>query len=146
MRILSLDVSTKTGYALIDENGKIESSGVIRIKYKSRGEAIHLFYDEIRFLVDITNPSLIVIEKPFFRGSGSRLLTSFCGLIEMIAYRYNLIFKEVHNAEIKKFMTGKGHATKDMMINKIKELGYSPQDDNEADAISLALYSFKNLT
>lgn len=38
---------------------------------------------------------------------------------------------------IKKYATGKGNASKEMMIEGVKALGYDPVDDNEADAIAL---------
>lgn len=38
---------------------------------------------------------------------------------------------------IKKFWTGKGNASKEDMIAKAVQLGYSPADDNEADALAL---------
>lgn len=38
---------------------------------------------------------------------------------------------------IKKFITGKGNAGKDEVIEAIKALGHQPEDDNEADALAL---------
>lgn len=41
---------------------------------------------------------------------------------------------------IKKAVTGKGNASKQMVIDAMKELGYTPQDDNQADALALREY------
>jgi Holliday junction resolvasome RuvABC endonuclease subunit len=41
---------------------------------------------------------------------------------------------------IKKHITGKGNATKQEVIDAVQEMGYSPKDDNEADAIALLYY------
>lgn len=41
---------------------------------------------------------------------------------------------------IKTFATGKGNANKDAVIAAMRELGYKPVDDNEADAIALLLF------
>lgn len=38
---------------------------------------------------------------------------------------------------IKRHATGKGNASKDLMIGAMKALGHSPVDDNEADALAL---------
>ena len=38
---------------------------------------------------------------------------------------------------IKKFMTGNGSASKDMMMEAIRQKGHAPQDHNEADALAL---------
>jgi hypothetical protein len=40
---------------------------------------------------------------------------------------------------IKKFITGCGNASKQDVINAVQTRGYRPIDDNEADAIALAL-------
>jgi Holliday junction resolvasome RuvABC endonuclease subunit len=38
---------------------------------------------------------------------------------------------------IKRFITGKGNASKSEVIEAIHEKGFSPRDDNEADALAL---------
>jgi hypothetical protein len=45
---------------------------------------------------------------------------------------------------IKKFATGNGNASKQDVINAVQTRGYRPTDDNEADAIALALLA-KNI-
>ena len=42
---------------------------------------------------------------------------------------------------IKRFATGKGNADKAAMIAAIRARGFSPVDDNEADAIALLLWA-----
>ena len=41
--------------------------------------------------------------------------------------------------EIKKYITGHGRATKSDVVKAVSNLGFSPTDDNEADAISILL-------
>jgi len=41
---------------------------------------------------------------------------------------------------IKKYITGKGNANKQMVIDAVNARGYQINDDNEADAIALMLY------
>ena len=41
---------------------------------------------------------------------------------------------------IKKFATGKGNSNKEAMIQAAIEAGYSPEDDNAADAIHIMRY------
>lgn len=143
-RTLCLDISTKCGYAVINELGVVEDSGVITAKEKVRGQSINLFLQELNKVLEKHKPSEVVIEKPFFRGAGTRILFALTGVAELLAFRYNANFSEVHNTKIKKFMTSNARASKQEMIDKVVGLGYNPQDDNEADAISLALYS-KNI-
>ena len=42
---------------------------------------------------------------------------------------------------IKRFATGKGNANKAAMIEAIRQRGFSPEDDNEADALALLLWA-----
>jgi Holliday junction resolvasome RuvABC endonuclease subunit len=44
---------------------------------------------------------------------------------------------------IKKYATGKGNANKDAMIDAARSRGFSPADDNEADAIAILLWAIK---
>ena len=43
----------------------------------------------------------------------------------------------VARKEDKRFITGKGNASKDAVSSAIAELGHCPVDDNEADALAL---------
>jgi len=44
---------------------------------------------------------------------------------------------------IKKSATGKGNASKAMMIEAARKRGFFPKDDNEADAIAILLWALK---
>ena len=41
--------------------------------------------------------------------------------------------------EIKRFITGHGGASKDAVIAAVKQRGFDPGDDNEADALAILL-------
>ncbi|WP_341792116.1 hypothetical protein [Rickettsia endosymbiont of Gonocerus acuteangulatus] len=41
---------------------------------------------------------------------------------------------------IKKHITGKGNATKYAVLNAIKQKGFEPRDNNEADSLALLDY------
>ena len=42
---------------------------------------------------------------------------------------------------IKRHATGKGNAPKQAMIDAVRAKGFSPEDDNEADAIAILLWA-----
>jgi Holliday junction resolvasome RuvABC endonuclease subunit len=44
---------------------------------------------------------------------------------------------------IKKFLTGQGNAPKQAMIDAARSRGFSPVDDNEADAIAILLWAIE---
>lgn len=45
---------------------------------------------------------------------------------------------------IKRFITGKGNADKAAVIAAVREKGFAPADDNEADALAILLWSIEN--
>jgi Holliday junction resolvasome RuvABC endonuclease subunit len=145
MRIIALDIATKTGWAVINEDGIIEDSGVEKFTGETRGEKLSSCMAFFFFLFKAHNPSCIVAEKPFFRGSGTRLLMPMVGLAELSAHRNNAAFLEVPAVTVKQYLTGNGKAEKSQMMAEITKLGYSFEDDNEADAIAMALYAYPNI-
>ncbi|MEH0008286.1 MAG: hypothetical protein V6Z82_06145 [Flavobacteriales bacterium] len=46
---------------------------------------------------------------------------------------------------IKKHATGRGNATKAQVLEAVRQHGYRPEDDNEADALALMLWVFENI-
>jgi hypothetical protein len=42
---------------------------------------------------------------------------------------------------IKRFIAGRGNAGKDAVIDAVRERGFHPADDNEADAIAILLWT-----
>ena len=56
-----------------DENGKIIRSGTEVFKDKERGAKLSSFMSWLSLVSSTYSPSCIIAEKPFFRGSGTRL-------------------------------------------------------------------------
>jgi len=54
-----------------------------------------------------------------------------------------LAYQGVPVGTIKRFTTGKGNADKAAVIAALRELGFSPTDDNEADALAILLWALK---
>jgi len=44
---------------------------------------------------------------------------------------------------IKRFATGKGNASKDAVLAAMRQRGFQPADDNEADAIAILLWAME---
>ena len=63
-------------------------------------------------------------------------LTSWCE-------QHSLPYQGVPVGTIKRFATGKGNADKAAMIAAIRERGFEPADDNEADAIAILLWAIE---
>ena len=144
MKILSLDLGTKTGYC----TGEV--SGVQTFDVK-RGESpgmrflrLNAWLDEIfRLLGGI---DVIVYEQAHHRGGAA---TQCCvGMVTHVlsfAASRNIQTMPVHTATLKKWATGNGRAGKGEMIGRATAMGYVPQDDNEADAILLWKFAIEEL-
>ena len=65
----------------------------------------------------------------------------FLAHLELFAEMNRIPMVGVGVGQVKKHWTGKGNALKADMIRVAKERGFSPKDDNEADALALLDYA-----
>lgn len=159
MPVLALDLATKTGWALLDRNGRIES-GVQEFQLK-RGESKGMRFLRFRkWMKDVLTlgelgvqfskdqPGLVTWEQAHHRGGDA---TELCvGLVTNVladAAFHGLEHMSVHSATLKKFATGSGKAGKEEMIVKAKELYPNVEilDDNHADALIMLKYALTEL-
>lgn len=148
MIILSLDLATTTGWAT---NIGSRLSGTIKFELK-RGESPGMrflrFRAWLREMHELTNGSMdvIVYEQAHHRGGAA---TACCvGLITEIkafAAENEVELMPVHTATFKKFATGSGRANKMQMVVAARGLGWTSEDDNEADAQLLLEYAMAEL-
>lgn len=147
MTIVGIDQATLCGYA-VAVDGVIKDSGTWNLKGKSRtGESRGMRY--IRFekhLQDVIgkyHPDMICHEQTLLRGgAATEIANSLKGLILMTAEKSHVPVTCVHASELKKFATGHGNADKSMMVYEAeKRLGRKVVDDNEADAVLIALWA-----
>jgi Holliday junction resolvasome RuvABC endonuclease subunit len=135
VKILSLDVASTTGWAISRleygtwdfKTRKDESMGMKLIRLRSKLE-------EVKQLMDF---NLIVYERPAGRFKNAIIHEAkLLGLIEEWCETNSVAYRSYSATEIKMFATGKGSAGKPAMIKAAKDkLGYTGNDDNEADAL-----------
>lgn len=143
MKILSLDLGSKTGWACQFTDGRRES-GVQDFSLK-RGESPGMRY--IRFnawlveLIGLGRPELIVYEMPHHRGgAATEILNGLATRVQEHCARFKIDHHAVHSATLKKWATGSGRASKEDMIKEFeKRTGKKPISDDEADAYMLLL-------
>jgi len=144
--ILSLDLGTQTGWALLDKDGQItsgtqsfkpqrfEGGGMRYLRFKnwlrelkqSVGEINSVYFEEVR--------RHSAVDAAHVYGGLMATLTIWCE-------HHSIPYIGIPVSTIKKHATGKGNANKEAMIMSAKKAGYFPEDDNEADAICLLLYA-----
>jgi len=144
MKILALDLGTKTGWA--GSVDKRVESGVQDFSLK-RGESPGMRF--VRFnswlveMIEVIEPDIVIYEQPHNRGGAATMV-----LNGMLAYvlekcaKYEVEHEPVHSSTLKKFATGSGRAGKEDMI-KVAQARFPEKkiiDDNEADALCIWLW------
>lgn len=141
MTILALDLGTTTGFALKPADGvvisgtwsfkpaRFEGGGMRYVRFREQLGRMRanstlgrVYFEEVR--------RHLGVDAAHAYGGFLAHLTAWC---EENAIPY----AGVPVGTIKKAFTGKGNASKDEMIAEAVRRGYSPADDNEADAIAI---------
>lgn len=136
MKILALDMASKTGWAHSDG-----ASGVADFTaHKLLEDKLLAFYGWLDKLLLDHPTHLIVYEQAHFRGGApTRHGVGFETALRMLARSYRISVDFCHTATLKKHATGRGNATKDeMMVAAVAEHPtIRLQDDNHVDALWL---------
>lgn len=148
MITLGIDSAVKTGLAVIDDWKVLESytfSGGKKKEYFCEVDRWTPYVTEICALITHYDPDLIVIEGYGFGNAFTLATLVELGSIIRVGIRNHAgagstPIVSIAPTCLKKFVTGKGNAKKDMMLLEIfKRWGLEAKDDNEADAVGLAL-------
>jgi hypothetical protein len=144
--ILALDLATNTGWALRLTDGPITSGtvsfrpsrydggGIRYLRFRSWLEGIAadtggigvVHHEEVRRHVST--------DAAHVHGGLLATLTSWCE-------QHAVPYQGVPVGTIKRHITGKGNADKRAVIAAVRERGFNPADDNEADAIAILLWA-----
>lgn len=145
--ILALDLGTDTGWAVSPTEGTL-ISGTWRNKSRnSRYEGGGMRFLRFRQQLDELHAAM-PIDAVYFeevrRHRGTDAAHVYGGMLATLttwceAADPKIPYEGVPVGEIKKHLTGKGNADKAAMVAAVRALGYDVTDDNEADAIALAL-------
>ena len=142
--MLALDLATKTGWALRSANHQIisgtvsfrpsryDGGGIRYLRFRSWLESMAadaagigvVHYEEIR--------RHLSTDAAHVHGGLLATLTAWCE-------QRSIAYQGVPVGTIKRHVTGKGNAHKQAVIAAVREHGFSPADDNEADAIAILL-------
>jgi Holliday junction resolvasome RuvABC endonuclease subunit len=141
--LLALDLGTVTGYAVSvspgsivsgvwnNKGGRYEGGGMRFLRFRSHLDEIHraapvdvVYFEEVR--------RHIGTDAAHIYGGMLATLTAWCEEMKVP-------YEGVPVGSIKKFVAGKGNASKDDVLAAVRSLGYQPKDDNEADAIALCI-------
>ena len=138
-----IDLSlTGTGFVNIDNKAKIIDQELIITKPKVLIEERLLYIrNKIENLLNIESTESVYIEGLSFASKGQSVMeiAALHYFIRIFLYENKLNYKIIPPTSLKKFVTGKGQAKKNLMLLKVfKKWGVEFQDDNICDAYSLS--------
>ena len=145
--LLALDLGTRTGWALQERNGRICSGSQPFRPQRYEGGGMRFLRFQ-RWLTELSHspasPSQLLIDQVVFeevrRHAGvdaAHAYGGFLGQLCSFCEHHRIPYQGVPVGTIKRFITGKGNASKDQVLAAVRGLGHSPVDDNEADALAL---------
>ena len=148
--LLALDLGTTTGWAVYRSGhlylefaqGHI-TSGVMSFacdRYSGGGMRFLRFrkwLDEIKALNNAIGEVYFEEVRRHVGTDASHVYGGFMAHLTTWCEQEGIPYEGVPVGTIKKFMTGNGSASKEKMIEAIREKGHVPQDNNEADALAL---------
>jgi Holliday junction resolvasome RuvABC endonuclease subunit len=147
MNVLALDFGTATGYAIY-KDGEISSSvkKLLHDRYASGVRALD-FYRWLTWMIQEQGISQVYFERVYAHSGveAAHLYGYFMHTLASVCEEHGIKCVGLSVGTIKKFMTGKGNATKDEMIAAARLRGFDPQTHDEADALAILLLALKTM-
>lgn len=142
-KFLGLDLSTKTGAAIVDSTATVVYAAQITFP-KLMGEArINAIAGRVMNLIDHHKPCCVIIEDyAVGRFAGAAIVSISIGsVVRFLLWQNDIPFLVVSPTALKKFLTGKGNAKKENMILDVyKKYGFTSPTNDEADAVALGMF------
>jgi len=144
MSVLAIDLGNSFGFA-IKQDATI-SSGWLKLSNnaKNHGKKFYLFSCWLR------EQDNLGIEKVYYEDVknhagvyAAHSYGGFLAILQVWAHKRNIPCIGVGVGQLKKLWTGKGNATKEMMIAEANKRGFDTDNDNCADAIALLHYALE---
>jgi Holliday junction resolvasome RuvABC endonuclease subunit len=146
--ILCLDIATVTGWAVSQPGRNGPLYGSHRIVEGAVGEdmghAFAAFRDWLNDMISVHAPDEVWYETPIPSKNAlhtMRLLMCLPAFAEELAHRRSIPCFEQGSSTARKAILGRGNAKKPDVVRWAVLKGYSPQDDNAADALLLLAYA-----
>lgn len=138
---LGLDLSlTGTGIIVLASNGSVVHSETLKNSLTGNARLCYI-RDKIKDVLEDCVPSKVCIENYAMGISTGQSFSigELGGIVRVLLFEQGYEYTLVSPTQLKKFITGKGVAEKDViMLSVYKNFGYEPKDNNVADAFGLA--------
>ena len=146
--VLALDLGTTTGWALRDADGLIVSgTASFRTgRFDGGGMRYLRLTNWLTEFDRLSGPISSIWFEEVRRHAGPNAAHVYGGLLATLtawAELRGVPYQGVPVGTIKRHVTGKGNASKAAMIEAARRRGFTPADDNEADAIAILLWAIE---
>ena len=146
--LLALDLGTTTGWALRLADGAVHSGTVSfrPSRFDGGGMRFVRFRGWLdRVLTDAAGIGAIYFEevRRHIGTDAAQLYGGFLATLTAWCEQHAVPYEGVPVGSIKRHVTGKGNADKSAVIAAIRARGFSPADDNEADALAILLWAIE---
>lgn len=151
MRVLGIDPGLRlTGFGVVDVRpGAIEphliEAGVIKLNAKaSVADRLVQLADDLKGVIDAVRPDALAVEEVYAHYAHPKtaiIMAHARGVILLCAKQANLSIQELAATEVKKAITGNGHASKEQMQLAVQaqfRLPEPPSPPDVADALAIA--------
>lgn len=145
MTILALDLGTKLGWAISFGPNETPLHGTVEFRtgrFEGGGMRWLLFRRWLQNMHDGQGPLNAVYfeEVQGLRGQdAARVFGGYLAILTAWCEQREIPYKGVPVGTIKKHATGKGNSAKPAMIAAMRAKGFTPETDNDADALALLL-------
>ena len=144
--LLALDLGTCSGWACAVPGCEPVYGHVWLPSDRGDGAFFNRFRQWLLDHITVHAPRLIVYEAPLITASATHIKTAM-RLIGLAAHTIECAYaREVraepaNNATVKKFVTDNGRAKKPAVMDAIRDMGWTPENDNVADALAVLLWA-----
>lgn len=142
MKTLGLDISTKTGLAVVSSDKKVLYTAQIEVGSLKGWERAQFIVASIMEAHTKYKPDLVVIEGYGYANAHTLVTLAEIGtLVRYFLWQEGIKYVEVPPNSLKMFVTGKGTSKKEVILLEVfKQWGVTAQTNDIADAIGLGMF------
>lgn len=144
--VLALDLATRMGWAF-GATSRVPQCGVVHLSGHEPGAVFASCVDAVADLIDLHQPARIVAEAPLpvqaqTHGRTAEHQFGLHAVLQLLAYRRSIPSKLIRADTARLSMLGRSRfggrdGAKAAVMSWCRERGFSPPDDNAADALVL---------
>ena len=143
--VLALDLSTRTGWAF-GSAGSGPVHGVWLLgKMSEGGRVFSCLMASLQDAIAVHQPDLVIMEAPLppqaqTAANTARLQFGLAAHVETVCFEHGVRLEEERAGDVRRAVLGTFRADKSTIIEWCQRQGWTPAEDNDADALVLLRY------